>query len=248
MLNDIILPMESAIYKTVILKISGEAIGNPNSSSILDKNKLLNIANLIKNLTENGIRIGVVCGAGNIFRGRIASEAGVDPIDGDYMGMVGTVINCKAISSVLNKVGVKNILFGALEVEDVAVKYSPEKARISLDNGFVCLFSGGTGKPTVTTDSCAAKRALEIGADAILAGKNGVTGVFDKDPNKFSDAKFLKNLTYKEALEKNIEVMDELAMRVLENSDVVVRVFSMEDIDNFRKVIFGEKIGSTISK
>lgn len=240
--------MENIIYKTVILKLSGEALSDNASKSILNGKKLLEIAYLIKNLRESGVNVGVVIGAGNIFRGRIAEECGVDPIDGDYMGMVGTVINCKALSSVLNSVGVKNVLYGALEVEDVAIKFDAKDANKMIQDGYVCLFSFGLGRPQITTDSCAARRAVEINADAILAGKNGTDGVYDKDPNKFEDAKFLKNLTYSEVLRRNLKVMDANAIEILKNTSIVTRVFSMENIDNFKEVVSGKDIGTTIKE
>ena len=176
------------MFKKVILKLSGEALQDDINGLILSGEKLKKIGNLIKELVENKVNVGVVTGAGNIFRGRIASDAGIDVEDGDYMGMTGTIINCKAISSVLNKLGVKNVLFSALELEDVAIKYDSKKAKEFLEKGYVCLFAGGIGKPQYTTDTCAATRAIEMGADAILAGKNGVDGVYTADPNKIGRA------------------------------------------------------------
>ncbi len=233
----------------VILKLSGEALSDSSSHLIFSKEKMNDIVELIIKLLSNNVRVGVVCGAGNIFRGRIAEENGIPYEEGDYMGMVGTVINLKAISSILTVHGVKNKLYSALAVEDVAPKYEIGKAKNEFDNGEVILFAGGVGKVRHTTDTCAALRAIEMEADMILAGKNGVDGVYDKDPNKYSDAKFIKNLTYKDAIEKDLKVMDMQALKLLENSDIVTRVFSMDDFDNFIKVIKGdENIGTTIKK
>ena len=235
-------------YERVILKISGEAIEDTNSRLILDAKKLNDIGNLIKKLVSFGIKVGVVCGAGNIFRGRIAEEAGINSIDGDYMGMLGTVINLKAISSILNKLGVKNLLLSSLLVEDVAPKYDLMKAKEAYYNGVVVLFAGGLGRPQITTDTAVAKRSLEMNAQAILAGKNGVDGVYSADPNKDKNAKFIKNLTYNEALKENLKVMDKEAIELLKDSEVETRVFSMEDLDNFIKVVKGDDIGTTIKK
>ena len=191
-------------YKTVILKLSGEALHDSNSNSILDAKKLNDIGKLVQDLISLNVRVGIVTGAGNIFRGRIAHEAGIKVVDGDYMGMVGTVINCKAISSILDKLGIKNVLYSALAVEDVAIKFDEQDAINKLNDGYVLIFAGGLGRPGITTDSTAAKRAIQINADAILAGKNGVDGVYDKDPNKFNDAKFLKSLIICNASESSV--------------------------------------------
>lgn len=235
-------------YKTVILKLSGEALHDSNSNSILDAKKLNDIGKLVQDLISLNVRVGIVTGAGNIFRGRIAHEAGIKVVDGDYMGMVGTVINCKAISSILDKLGIKNVLYSALAVEDVAIKFDEQDAVNKLNDGYVLIFAGGLGRPGITTDSTAAKRAIQINADAILAGKNGVDGVYDKDPNKFNDAKFLKSLTYQQVLDMDLKVMDIGAIEILKQSEVETRVFSMEDINNFIKVVQGEELGTTITK
>lgn len=235
-------------YKTVILKLSGEALHDSNSNSILDAKKLNDIGKLVQDLISLNVRVGIVTGAGNIFRGRIAHEAGIKVVDGDYMGMVGTVINCKAISSILDKLGIKNVLYSALAVEDVAIKFEEQDAINKLNEGYVLIFAGGLGRPGITTDSTAAKRAIQINADAILAGKNGVDGVYDKDPNKFNDAKFLKSLTYQQVLDMDLKVMDIGAIEILKQSEVETRVFSMEDINNFIKVVQGEELGTTITK
>ncbi|MDY4159851.1 MAG: UMP kinase [Candidatus Onthovivens sp.] len=235
-------------YKTVILKLSGEALHDSNSNSILDAKKLNDIGKLVQDLISLNVRVGIVTGAGNIFRGRIAHEAGIKVVDGDYMGMVGTVINCKAISSILDKLGIKNVLYSALAVEDVAIKFDEKDAINKLNDGYVLIFAGGLGRPGITTDSTAAKRAIQINADAILAGKNGVDGVYNKDPNKYNDAKFLKSLTYQEVLDMDLKVMDIGAIEILKQSEVETRVFSMEDINNFIKVVQGEELGTTITK
>ena len=235
-------------YKTVILKLSGEALHDSNSNSILDAKKLNDIGKLVQDLISLNVRVGIVTGAGNIFRGRIAHEAGIKVVDGDYMGMVGTVINCKAISSILDKLGIKNVLYSALAVEDVAIKFDEKDAINKLNDGYVLIFAGGLGRPGITTDSTAAKRAIQINADAILAGKNGVDGVYNKDPNKYNDAKFLKSLTYQQVLDMDLKVMDIGAIEILKQSEVETRVFSMEDINNFIKVVQGEELGTTITK
>ena len=236
------------MYKRVILKLSGEALQDETSHLILDGKKLNEIGLLVKNLVDNGTSVGIVTGAGNIFRGRIASEAGIKVEDGDYMGMTGTIINCKAISSVLDKLGDKNVLFGALNVEDVTIKYDKALANEYIKKGYVCLFSGGIGKPRFTTDTAAATRAIEIKADAILAGKNGTDGVYTSDPNKDKNAKFIKEMTYSDVIKLNLKVMDLTAIELLKNTNIVTRVFSMDNINNFIEVASGSDIGTTIKE
>ena len=240
--------MSNFKYKRVILKISGEALEDTTSRLILDAKKLNAIGSLIKTMVDNKIKVGVVCGAGNIFRGRIAEEAGINQIDGDYMGMTGTIINLKAISSILNKLGVKNVLMSSLALEDVAPKYDLNKAREAYENNEVVLFAGGLGRPQITTDTTVAKRALEVGADVILAGKNGVDGVYTADPNKDKNAKFIKEISYRDVIKSNLKVMDKEAIELLQDSDIATRVFSMENMDNFIKVIKGDDLGTTIKK
>lgn len=236
------------MYKKVILKLSGEALQDEHNHLILDGKKLNEIGLLVKRLVDNGVKVGIVTGAGNIFRGRIASDAGIKVEDGDYMGMTGTIINCKAISSVLDKLGVKNILFSALALEDVAIKYDKDLANSYIDKGYVCLFSGGIGKPGYTTDTTAATRAIEVSADAIFAGKNGTDGVYTSDPNKDKNAKFIKEMTYTDVINMNLKVMDLSAIKLLKNTNIVTRVFSMDDINNFIEVANGSDIGTIIKE
>ena len=240
--------MSNFKYNKVILKISGEALEDDSNRLILDAKKLNDIGGLIKTLIQNNIKVGVVCGAGNIFRGRIAEEAGINTIDGDYMGMTGTIINLKAVSSILNKLGVENLLMSSLALEDVAPKYDLNRAKEAYNKGVVVLFAGGLGRPQITTDTTVAKRALEMNADVILAGKNGVDGVYTADPNKDKNAKFIKKISYSDVLKNNLKVMDKEAIELLKESDIATRVFSMENMDNFIKVIKGDDLGTTIAK
>lgn len=236
------------MYKKVILKLSGEALQDETTHLILDAKKLDAIGLLIKKFVDNGIGVGIVTGAGNIFRGRIASEAGIKVEDGDYMGMTGTIINCKAISSILDKLGIKNVLFSALELENVARKYNATEANEFMNQGYVCLFAGGIGKPGYTTDTTAATRAIEVNADAILFGKNGTDGVYTSDPNKDKDAKFIKTITYSKVIEMGLKVMDTSAAILLKDTTITTRVFSMDDIENFYNVAIGSDIGTTIEE
>ena len=233
-------------YKKVILKLSGEAIAD-SSNSILNPKKLSDIVSLIETLFKCGVKVGVVIGAGNIFRGRIAVDNGIDTESGDYMGMIGTVINLKAISSLLNQRNIPNVLYSALNVENVTKHYDVEKAKKEYENSVV-LLAGGIGKPNFTTDTCAALRAVELDAELILAGKYGVKGVYDKDPRLYKDAKFLKKLTYQEVLDMDLKVMDKTAISLLLHSNVITKVFSMDDINNFILAIEDKDIGTIIKE
>lgn len=233
-------------YKKVILKLSGEAIAD-SSNSILNPKKLSDIVSLIETLFKCGVKVGVVIGAGNIFRGRIAVDNGIDTESGDYMGMIGTVINLKAISSLLNQRNIPNVLYSALNVENVTKHYDVEMAKKEYENSVV-LLAGGIGKPNFTTDTCAALRAVELDAELILAGKYGVKGVYDKDPRLYKDAKFLKKLTYQEVLDMDLKVMDKTAISLLLHSNVITKVFSMDDMNNFILAIEDKDIGTIIKE
>lgn len=234
-------------YKRIILKLSGEALANKDGT-ILNPEKLNVIAEAVKAMHEEGVEIGIVIGAGNIFRGKISSKIGVDRTNGDYMGMLGTIINCIALSSALEKIGVTTRVMSAVEVNKIAEPYIYKKAIAHLNCNKVVLFAGGTGNPYFTTDTCASLRALEINADAILMAKNNVDGVYDSDPKLNKDAKFLKNLTFKEVIDRNLSVMDQTSITMLMGHDITIRVFNMENADNFMKVIHGEDIGTTIKE
>lgn len=234
-------------YKRIILKLSGEALANKDGT-ILNPEKLNVIAEAVKAMHEEGVEIGIVIGAGNIFRGKISSKIGVDRTNGDYMGMLGTIINCIALSSALEKIGVTTRVMSAVEVNKIAEPYIYKKAIAHLNCNKVVLFAGGTGNPYFTTDTCASLRALEINADAILMAKNNVEGVYDSDPKLNKNAKFLKTLTFKEVIDRNLAVMDQTSITMLMGQNITIRVFNMENAENFMKVIHGEDIGTTIKE
>ncbi|MCI7602079.1 MAG: UMP kinase [Candidatus Onthovivens sp.] len=234
-------------YKRIILKLSGEALANKDGT-ILNPEKLNVIAEAVKAMHEEGVEIGIVIGAGNIFRGKISSKIGVDRTNGDYMGMLGTIINCIALSSALEKIGVTTRVMSAVEVNKIAEPYIYKKAIAHLNCNKVVLFAGGTGNPYFTTDTCASLRALEINADAILMAKNNVDGVYDSDPKLNKNAKFLKTLTFKEVIDRNLAVMDQTSITMLMGQNITIRVFNMENAENFMKVIHGEDIGTTIKE
>lgn len=237
-----------AIYKSVVVKVSGEALGDPADRTILDKKKLSEIADAIFAAHEMGTAISVVVGAGNIWRGKLAEKVGIDHSTGDYMGMLGTIINALALQSAFEEKGLDVRVMSAINVPQVCEPYIRRKAIHHLKLGRVVIFAGGTGNPFFTTDSTATLRALDIGADAILMGKNDVEGVFDSDPRVNKNAKLIKHLTFQEVVEKKLGVMDLTAVAMLEASPIVIHVFNMASPNSIIEVLSGKDIGSTIAK
>ena len=235
------------MYKRVLLKLSGEAL-KENSDAILSADALANMAEMVKQIHDNGIQVCIVIGAGNIWRGKIAKDAGMDQYEADYMGMMGTVINAVALSCKLKLIGVPSLVTSAIgSVPEVNVPYSVEVADQAMNEGKVVFLSGGTGKPYFTTDTAATMRAIELNVDAILMGKNGVEGVYDKDPRKDPTAKFFPVITYQEMIKLNLQIMDQTALELIKDKDIKVRVFKM-DAANFIKAAKGENVGTVCQK
>ncbi len=236
------------MYKRILLKLSGEALKGDNKN-IVDEEYLKQIAQVIKTSYDMGTEVAIVIGAGNIWRGKIAEGIGLDRVPADYMGMLGTVINATCLSSTLKNLGVDSLITSAVnEIEGVVAPYSVELADHALKNGKVVFLAGGTGKPYFTTDTAATMRAIELKCDAILMGKNGVEGIYDSDPRKNPDAKFIKDITYDKIIELGLAVMDITAVELIKDTDIQIRVFSMNDLSNFGRVIAGEDIGTTCHK
>ena len=235
------------MYKRVLLKLSGEAL-KENSDMILDGKCLDSMANMVKSIHNAGIQVCIVIGAGNIWRGKIAKDAGMEQYEADFMGMMGTVINAVALSAKLKLLGVPSLVTTAIgPVPEVNVPYSVETADKAMNEGKVVFLSGGTGKPFFTTDTAATMRAIELNVDAILMGKNGVEGVYDKDPRVDASAKFYPFITYQEMIKQNLQIMDQTALELIKDKDIKVRVFRM-DADNFIKAAKGENVGSICQK
>ena len=234
------------MYKTVILKVSGESLADEGDKTILDSAKLSSIASSIKEAHDLGVHIGLVVGAGNIWRGKLAQKVGIEQATGDYMGMLGTIVNALALQSALEDLGLSTRVMSSLNVPQVSEPYIRRKALSHLEKGRVVIFAGGTGNPFFTTDTTASLRALEMKADAIIMGKNGVEGVYDSDPRLNPDAKLLQELTYKEVLDRNLGVMDLTAVTMLKDKGIVIRVFNMDDFGSLVGVIQGNMMGSTI--
>jgi len=235
------------MYSRILLKLSGEALSGDGKSGILDNEALLNTAKAVKAIADEGSEVSVVIGAGNIARGSLVEKTGIDRVAGDYMGMLGTVINCIALKETLVSIGQKAVVLSAVNVTFTET-YSPELADKYLKEKCVVLFGAGTGKPFFTTDTCATLRAIEIGADAILIAKNGVDGIYSDNPLINKDAFMFKEITCSEIIKRDLKVMDLTAVEMLKDKDIDVRVFNMNKTENFAKVARGENIGTTIKK
>jgi uridylate kinase len=235
-------------YHRVLIKLSGEALADRKDRMILDAKHLFIVAEAIKKMQAEGVQVGVVIGAGNIWRGKFATQIGIDAATADYMGMLGTIINSIALQNALENIGVPTRVLSAVEVKSVAEPYIRRRAIRHLEKGRVVIFAGGTGNPYFTTDTTASLRAMEIEADVIFIAKNGVDGVYTGDPSKDSSATLIKNITYEEMLRLNLKVMDLTAISLVHDKNIEIRVFDMNDPENFMRALHGEEIGSTIRK
>ena len=237
------------MYKRVLLKLSGEALGIKSSDNIIDVESLNAICERIKTLHDDGLEVAIVIGAGNIWRGKVAEKIGIERVPADYMGMLGTVINAVAMSSALKKMGVESVVYSAIpEIKEVTIAYDADKVKEDLSQGKICFLAGGTGKPFFTTDTAATLRAIETNCDAILMAKNGVKGVYDKDPTIYKDAKFYPEITYQEMKDKNLQIMDQSAIELIEKTDIQILVFSMQNLENFHRAAKGENVGTICKK
>ncbi len=235
-------------YKRVLLKLSGEALADKNNNMILENYSLDQVAASIKLMVDKGMEVAVVVGAGNIWRGKLAKQIGIERSTADYMGMLGTIINALALQSAIEKTGIGCRVLSALEIKAVAETYIRRRAIRHLEKGRVVIFAGGTGNPYFTTDTCATLRAMEIEADAILMAKNGVDGVYTADPKVDKNAQFIKTITFDEMLKRELRVMDPTAIALLKDNQIEIRVFDMNEPTNIEKLINGEDIGTTIIK
>ena len=237
-----------ANYKRILLKLSGEALSDNRQKLILDAGHLDIIATAIKSMYEQGGQIAIVVGAGNIWRGKLAEQIGIERSTADYMGMLGTIINALALQSAVEKTGLECRVMSAIEVKAVSEPYIKKRAISHMEKGRVVIFAGGTGNPFFTTDTTATLRAIEIEADAILMAKNGVDGVYDDDPRTNKNANFIPEITFGDLLAKNLQVMDQTAVSMIQYQDIIIHVFNMNDTQNFLRVLNGEKIGTIVKK
>ncbi len=231
-------------YNRILLKLSGEVLSGKSSSSI-DGEKLLDFANEIKSLTDKGIEVGVVIGGGNIFRGASDSNHAIDRMQGDYMGMLATIINGLALKSALGKIGVKAKLLSGIKIDSVcdSVEQNPAK---HFRYKKVIIISGGTGNPFFSTDTAAALRALELKAEVLLKGTK-VDGVYSDDPEKNRNAVKYDKLTFREAYEKKLKVMDMTAFTLCMENNLPVIVFNINEKGILRKITSGDKAGTVVT-
>jgi uridylate kinase len=232
-------------YKRVLLKLSGESLSGKNSFGI-DAGVLKYICNEIKKVHDLDVEIGIVIGGGNIYRGLSAKAQGIDSVTGDYMGMLATIINALALQNELEKSGIFTRLISAIDMDKIAEPFIRRRAIRHLEKKRILIFGAGTGSPYFTTDTAAALRALEIRADVILKGTR-VNGVYDKDPEKHSNAKMFNDISFSDAVKKNLKIMDMTAFTLCQENSIPIIVFNMNRPGNFKKVISGEKIGTLVS-
>jgi len=232
-------------YKRILLKLSGEALMGEKQFGI-DNNRLAQYAREIKEIHEMGVEIAIVIGGGNIFRGLQAAEGGMERTQGDYMGMLATVINGMALQSALEVTNIKTRLMSAIKMEQIAEPFIRRRAVRHLEKGRIVIFGAGTGNPYFTTDSAASLRAIEIEADVILKGTR-VDGIYTADPEKDSTATKYSSITFNEVYEKGLNVMDLTAFTLCNENKLPIVVFDMNAPGNLRRVVEGENVGTLVN-
>lgn len=231
-------------YQRVLLKLSGESLAKTGQSGI-DPERLNYFAGQISELKQEAIQMGIVIGGGNIFRGLSGASKGFDRVNGDKMGMLATVINSIALVSAIEDNGMPAKLFTAVEMPAVGTRFEKSSVSEALHAGKICVFSGGTGNPFFSTDTASALRAVEISADVFLKGTR-VDGIYDKDPEKYHTAIKFDSLSFNEAYEKQLKIMDLTAFALCRENNLPVLVFDMNQAGNLKKAVFGEKIGTLV--
>ena len=233
-------------YRRILLKLSGEALKNREAGDCIDASRLAFMAERVKKIHSMGCEVGIVLGGGNIFRGLTGSTQGVNRVTGDSMGMLATIINGLAMMNALEQIGVPTRVMTAIDMPKLAEPFIQRRAIRHLEKGRVCIFAGGTGNPFFSTDSAAALRASEIGADALLKATK-VDGIYTADPMKDPKAKKYGSLTYTTALEKRLKVMDSAAFALCMDNNIPIVVFDFFDGDALERVVKGEAVGTIVS-
>jgi uridylate kinase len=231
-------------YKRILLKLSGEALNGGDKSQVINPDILEQYAKAVKTVVETGCEVAIVIGGGNIYRGA-AQKSGIDRSQGDYMGMLATVINGMAIQSALESEGVKTRLLSAIKMEQIAEPFIRRRAIRHLEKGRVVIFGAGTGNPYFSTDSGGALRAVEIGADVLLKGTS-VDGVYSDDPRKNPDATKYDEISFDEVIGKGLKVMDMTAFTLCKENKLPIIVFDMNEDKNLLRLVEGEKIGTLV--
>jgi uridylate kinase len=233
-------------FSRILVKLSGEALMGDLPYGA-DPGRIAAIAAQIKTVADRGVEVAVVVGGGNIYRGLKGAAAGMDRATGDYMGMLATVLNALALSDALEKVGAVTRVQTAITISEVAEPYIRRRAMRHLEKGRIVLFAAGTGNPFFTTDTAAALRALEIHAEAILMGKNGVEGVYTADPRSDPTAEFIPEITHQEAIEQRLAVMDSTALSLCMDNGLPIYVFNMDDERNIDRIVCGDRVGTVVT-
>lgn len=233
-----------AVYKRVMLKLSGEALGG--NGGLFDFDKVRETAEIVRTMHNMNVEIGIVIGAGNIWRGRQGPAANMDAVTADQMGMLGTVINCLCVADALRQAGLDAVVMSAVDMNRFCEPFNAQAARRHLAEGRVVLFAAGSGNPFFSTDTAVALRAVEMQVDAILMAKN-IDGVYTADPLKDPTATLLKDITYQEALKRGLKVMDAAAFALCaENKVPMVRVFGLDKPENLIAVLEGDEMGTFV--
>ena len=238
--------MSEPVFSRILLKLSGEVLANKQGFGI-DPEKVLYLAKEIEPVYKAGLNIGLIIGAGNIFRGMEASAGGMDRVTGDYLGMLATIMNAIALQDALEKIGCETRALSAISVTQIAEPYIRRRAIRHMEKGRIVIIAGGTGNPFFTTDSAAALRANELGSEILLKGTK-VDGVYDKDPVKNNDAIKFDNLSYSKVIQDNLRVMDMTAITLCQENNIPIKVFNIKSSGHLYEIVMGSNIGTTIGK
>ena len=238
--------MNKSVYKRVLLKLSGESLAEKDGDFGIDVGAIKNLANEVLDGKNLGVEIAIVIGGGNIFRGATASKLGMERVTGDYMGMLSTIINALALQHALEDVGIQTRVQTAMEIPQVAEPYIRRRAIRHLEKGRVVIFAAGTGNPFFTTDTAAALRAMEMNAEIMIKATK-VDGIFSEDPEKNKNAKLYDNITFDEAINKNLKVMDATAFTLCRDQKLPIAVFNIFKKNALQNLLLGKKEGTLVS-
>jgi uridylate kinase len=234
------------VFRRILLKLSGESLMGSLEFGT-DPERLRAVAAQVKHVHDRGVEVAIVLGAGNIYRGMAGAAAGMDRATADYMGMLAIVLNALALQDALEKQGVNTRVQSAIHVQEVAEPYIRRRAMRHLEKGRVVIFAAGTGNPFFTSDTAAALRAIEVHCEALLMAKNGVEGVYTADPREEPDAEFIAEITYMDALQRQLKVMDLTALTLCMENNLPIYVFNMDDERNIDRIVCGERVGTLVT-